>query len=546
MSLRARLLLAVGAVAIVALTVAGVVTYLQLRSFLYNQVDDSLEQSHQIFEQWATNPGSATDLGPPPPAGGADEGSEPEDQLAAQYGAVRTPAGRTVVLYSTAFDHGHGYSPELAAHLTGFTIGPNDEDLAYLTAPSTEAGGPEFRVRAEILSRGPYSGDYLVVAQPLDETVATLHRLVVVEVAVAAAALVVASLLGWWLVRTGLRPLVAVEETAESITEGQLDERVPGANDRTEVGRLAATINVMLARIQQAFTVREATEARLRQSEERMRNFVADASHELRTPLAAVSAYAELFDRGASERPQDLERVVLGIRQETSRMGRLVEDLLLLARLDEGLPLGREPVELVALAAEAVHTARTVGPDWPVRLQASRPVEVVGDPARLRQVVDNLLANVRSHTPPGTSAVVTVAAQGDDAVVTVADDGPGMSEAQAQRVFERFYRTDPSRARHHGGVGLGLSIVASIVAAHGGTVSAAPRRPHGVAVTLRLPIQRDREPEPGLATADDRRAGVPGAHGPGAHGPGAAHPGGQPADGSTDGRATVGPARSGG
>ncbi len=176
-----------------------------------------------------------------------------------------------------------------------------------------------------------------------------------------------------------------------------------------------------------------------------------------------------------------------GIRSETARMGHLVEDLLLLARLDEGRPLARDEVELVGVAAEAVQTATTVGPSWPVHLVARHPVEVIGDRLRLRQVLDNLLANVRTHCPPGTAAVVSVSAEGDEAVINVSDDGPGLDPEAAARVFERFYRADPSRSRLHGGSGLGLSIVASIVKAQGGTVSVAPGEGVGTTFVIRLP-----------------------------------------------------------
>ena len=256
---------------------------------------------------------------------------------------------------------------------------------------------------------------------------------------------------------------------------------MPGDAADTEVGQVARALNTMLGRIESAFAERNATEARLRQ-------FVADASHELRTPLAAVAAYAEMFDRGASVRPDDLARVMTGIRAETDRMGQLVEDLLLLARLDEGQPLEHRPVEVVALAAKAIETATTVGPDWPIRLHADQPVEVVGDPARLRQVVDNLLANIRAHTPPGTTALMRVSANANEAVVEVSDNGPGLTDEQVSRVFERFYRADPSRSRQRGGAGLGLGIVAAIVAAHGGRVAASSGPAGGAVFTVRLPL----------------------------------------------------------
>jgi two-component system OmpR family sensor kinase len=328
----------------------------------------------------------------------------------------------------------------------------------------------------------------IVVGAPIGGTTNTLHTLLLIELAVTAGALVLAMAGGWWLVRLGLRPLEDVERTADSIAAGNLDQRVPGADDATEVGRLARALNVMLERIEAAFSARVASESRLKESDRHLRQFVADASHELRTPIAAVSAYAELFERGAAQHADDLPRVFSGIRTETARMERLVNDLLTLARFDEGLPLQIVPTELVGLGAEAVHTAVTVGPQWPVEFTASHPVEVMGDPVRLRQVIDNLLANVRAHTPQGTASTVRVDQQGSTAEIVVKDAGPGMPTEEAARVFERFYRADASRARSHGGSGLGLSIVAAIVTAHGGTVSAKSAPGEGMTVTVRLPV----------------------------------------------------------
>jgi two-component system OmpR family sensor kinase len=231
-----------------------------------------------------------------------------------------------------------------------------------------------------------------------------------------------------------------------------------------------------------------ASEERLKESERHLRQFVADASHELRTPIAAVSAYAELFERGAGQHAEDLPRVFTGIRSETARMERLVNDLLTLARFDEGLPIQITPTELVGLGAEAVRTASTVGPQWPVQFTASHPVEVMGDASRLRQVIDNLLGNVRAHTPEGTVTTVHVGQEGTMAEIVVKDAGPGMASEDAARVFERFYRVDAARARNQGGSGLGLSIVAAIVAAHGGTVSAKSVPGEGMMVTVRLPV----------------------------------------------------------
>jgi len=532
-SLRTRLLLAVAAVALIALVIADEVTYQELRSFLDNKIDQSLEQSHRPIE-------SALGSGPiGAPPGGGGGGGQPVPQPAgatssdhavpsaggpattaaaaatataavpscqgfaglsagllhqlppASFVEVRSAANVALCTYSAPAEFGSGDtgSPTLPRRITGFTANAADfhEPTVYFTADDREGDDAQFRIRASVLERGPYSGGQLIVGVSLQSTVGTLDRLVAVELAVTAAALAAALLLGWWLVRVGLRPLRAVEGTAEAIARGELAQRVPGAEARTEVGRLARALNVMLGRIEGAFAQRDATEGELRDSEARMRRFVADASHELRTPLTAVSAYAELFEQGAGAHPEDLERVMLGIRSETARMGHLVEDLLLLARLDEGRPLARDEVELVGVAAEAVQTATTVGPEWPVQLVAREPVEIVGDGMRLRQVLDNLLGNVRTHCPPGTSTTVAVTRQGDEAVVTVSDDGPGLTPDQAARVFERFYRADVSRSRLHGGAGLGLSIVASIVRAHEGTVVAGPGTAGGTVFTIRLP-----------------------------------------------------------
>jgi two-component system, OmpR family, sensor kinase len=494
-SLRSRLVLAVAAIALVALVVADVATYSSLRSFLYDRVDQSLQQTANSLTPALQHVGllggpssddepPGTPHGSPSPGDNNDQSQGVVQTQAPGYSVeVRGPTGTTS--FPSYQEGGTAYSPKLPAHLTGFSSGTGGHPpQTSFTAPSTKAGGPDFRVLA-VKEPGGYT---LIVGEPLSGTVDTLNRLLLIELVVTAAALVAAVLLGLWLVRVGLRPLADVEDTAERIAEGELYQRVPGENDRTEVGRLARTINVMLGRIEQAFADRDATEAALRRSEERLRRFVADASHELRTPLAAVTAYAELFERGARDHPEDLDRAMAGIRNQAGKMGRLVEDLFLLARLDEGLPLERQPVDLVEVATDAVRTASTVGPSWPVRLEVSGPVTVVGDEVRLRQVLDNLLANVRTHTAEGTEVTVAVREAGDGgAELEVADRGPGLGPDEAERIFERFYRADASRSRASGGTGLGLSIVTAIVAAHGGEVSAADRPGGGTVVTVRLP-----------------------------------------------------------
>ena len=490
MSLRSRLLLALGVVVVAALLAADVATYSALRSFLLSKVDQGLQASHMPLEACLIYgngcgpaqgaPGATSDSAGG--AGGASGGAPPR-VAPGTFVEARYPSAQPTV--EPLIDGNAELSPRLSETISGLSV-KNDqpgEPTAYFNAPSAEKGGPEFRVRASMYS----NGDQLIIAVSLTDTYQTLHRLLLIELAVSGGAVALAGVIGWWLVRLGLRPLRDIERTAGAIANGQLDQRVPGDNRPTEVGRLASALNIMLGRIQDAFAVRDTTEAALRQSEGRLRRFVADASHELRTPVAAVSAYAELFERGAGSRPQDLARVMSGIRGETARMGHLVEDLLLLARLDESRPIERSEVDLVEVAIEAVSAAKAVGPQWPLNIEATGPVLVYGDRGRLRQVFDNLLSNVRAHTPPGTAATVAVSRVGDEAVCQVADDGPGISAEDAARLFERFFRADPSRSRASGGAGLGLSIVAAIVASHGGTVSAAPAAGGGAVFTVRVP-----------------------------------------------------------
>ena len=340
------------------------------------------------------------------------------------------------------------------------------------------------RVRVEPLR----NGSTLIVGQSLHEVDETTNRLVVALLAASGAALVAVAAGAWWLVGVGLRPLRAVEASAAAITDEGLGEaRVPGAGGTTEVARLAGALNAMLDRLDRARSEREETVDALRVSEARMRQFIADASHELRTPIAATAAYAELFDQGARDRPADLERSMAGIRSETARMGELVDDLLLLARLDEARPLVAEPVDLTDVVLAAVDAARTVEPERTLRLSIAGVVTVDGDTARLRQVVDNLLANVRTHTPPSTPCQLLLDTDDDQAVLSVTDWGPGVAVDQIDRLGDRFYRVDEARTRASGGSGLGLSISRAIVEAHAGTLTIEPNQPTGLRVTVRLP-----------------------------------------------------------
>ena len=337
------------------------------------------------------------------------------------------------------------------------------------------------------------------IGLPLTDNVDTVSKLIGFEIATGVGALVLLGVGGYLVVRRSLRPLRQVEETAAAIAGGDLDRRVPVRGVDTEVDHLAQSVNAMLARIQHGVAATEASEEAARRSEEaarrseaKMRQFVADASHELRTPLTTIRGFAELYRQGASQDPgQVLER----IEAEAGRMGLLVEDLLMLARLDAQRPLEVRPVDLLALAGDVVHGAqalagRRAGADHPVALEVrpgSGTLEVAGDAARLRQVLANLVGNALNHTPLGTPVTVRLTPGEDQVRIEVCDEGPGLSPEAATRVFERFYRTDSSRARASGGTGLGLSIVQALVIAHGGTVGVDSTPGRGATFTVVLP-----------------------------------------------------------
>jgi two-component system OmpR family sensor kinase len=358
------------------------------------------------------------------------------------------------------------------------------------TVPSS-TGNERWRVVVSVMPNGTGS---IAVATPLTGVDSTLNQLMLFDVIIGAAVLIVLAGLSYVFVRHSLRPLVDVEHTAAAIAAGDLTRRVPQSDPRTEVGRLAGALNGMLSQIESAFRAREASEQEARTSETRMRRFITDASHELRTPLTSIRGFAELYRMGAVPEESDVDRVMTRIESESTRMGLLVDDLLLLARLDQQRPLERELVDLETIASDAVHDAQAVAPGRDIQLQLSthEPVLVVGDDARLRQVVGNLVTNALTHTPE--SAAVTVGLSIDDseterfAVLEVADSGPGLSPKDAQRIFERFYRVEESRTRANGGSGLGLSIVAALTAAHGGTTDVETKLGIGSRFRIRLPL----------------------------------------------------------
>jgi two-component system OmpR family sensor kinase len=330
----------------------------------------------------------------------------------------------------------------------------------------------------------------VTIALPLEGVDQAVQQLRMITLLIGGTVIVLCALLGSLAIRRSFRPLVEVEETAAAIAAGDLSRRIPPRPPSTEVGRLTASLNGMLTQIESAFHAREASEARTRR-------FAADASHELRTPLASIRGFAELYRQGAVP-PDDVPRTMRRIEDEATRMGALVEDLLMLARLDERRPARAEPVDLAVLAGDAVHDVRGLDPGRPVRLVGLDgpdgrrggpvPAVVVGDEGGLRQVVVNLVANAVRHTPPGTPVEVAVGVDAGQAVLEVRDHGPGLAPEEAERVFQRFYRVDSSRRRGSGGgSGLGLSIVAAVTAAHGGAVDVRPTPGGGATFRVALP-----------------------------------------------------------
>ena len=319
------------------------------------------------------------------------------------------------------------------------------------------------------------------MAVSLRETDDTLRRLVMVEGLVGGGVILALVLLGWLVIRIGLRPLERIGRVASEIAQGDLSRRVSPTDQRTEVGRLGRSLNEMLGQIERAFTAR-------RQSEDQLRRFLADASHELRTPLASIRGYAELFRLGAAEDPATLERAMARIEAEAARMGVLVEDLLSLAALDQAPERPRVPVDLGDLAGHAAEDTRVISPGRDVLVDVDDPaVVVMGDPDQLRQLLANLMRNAVIHTPAGTPIEVGVHRDGGLAHLEVRDHGPGLPDDAGDQLFERFWRTEGGRSGGKGGAGLGLAIVKAIATAHGGSVQAGNAPGGGACFAASLP-----------------------------------------------------------
>jgi RND superfamily putative drug exporter len=494
------------------LTVAAIGTFIAVHTVMQDRLDRQLNGTGQLFNAYtALQPASRPlDLYASPDARSSWH-MMTATRLLPIFIEVRDPQNRVV------FKAASGAPPEVPAQLK---LGPPDSgplhDGAVLFGVNSVGSvhpGYAYRLRVSHL---PGGRGYLILGASEEDLNATMGAVGKIEFVAWLLAFGMVGVMANRRIKRNLEPFERMGDQIVAIGAGELDRRVDPSDGVTEVGRVGSSVNAMLARLEQAFHEQRA-------SEDRLRRFIADASHELRTPLASIRGYAELFRRGAASRPEDLALAMRRIESESARMGVLVDELLLLARLDSGRPLGRGAVDLGALARDAARDSQAAGPQWPVEVTvcaqrqdgddpavdaAAQRVEVRGDADRLRQVLANLLSNVRAHTPPGTQASVRVHRRGDTAVLEVADDGPGLTEEQQAKVFERFYRADASRRRGDGagGSGLGLSIVSSVAAAHGGSTEVRSGPGGGAVFTVRLPVQGAPEP-----VVDDARPVLTGA-----------------------------------
>ncbi|MBP2477416.1 two-component system OmpR family sensor kinase [Crossiella equi] len=464
LTLRTRLVLALLVLSALGLTVVAVTGQVLLRQSLLSKIDEQLQGMARPFSLGNRPPPRR----PPDDRPGRQLPTDTRVYLLHPDGSVRDVLGGQDLA-----DSGGPDLPPLSREDARRRGGQ-----AFQVPDS--GGGSDWRMRVVVVD----NGDTVVAAQSLAATDTTLNQLLLIELVLGVLVLGGLGGVATVVVRIGLRPLTRIEHTAQAIAAGDVDRRVPDSDPRTETGRLGAALNTMLGRLADALREREASEARLRL-------FVGDASHELRTPLTSIRGFAELYRAGGTAERADVDRIMSRIEAEARRMGLLVDDLLLLAQLDQQRHFDFAEQDLLVLAGDAAHDARAHDPDRKVTLMAKDgPVRVLGDEYRLRQVLANLVTNALRHTPAGTPVRITLTREsasaqrrapeaaagtapptaGDVAVLEVADDGPGIPPEHAPHVFDRFYRADPARTRARGGSGLGLAITAAIVQAHGGRV----------------------------------------------------------------------------
>ena len=467
-SLRNRLILAAVVLTALAISASDFAANTALRSYLISQVDQEL---------LSISGGSLTRLD----RAGIEE--ENPSEVNSPFTEFRPLRGVPTSASVTLLDVDGNLIGRVGGDLSKEQIAVVGMKIAEVSAKGNKPftikgddGQPDVRAVAQVLPTGLGS---VIVANSLAEVDRTLNRLGFFFLVLGMFALLAIALVSRWIIAISLKPLEAVEETAEAIAAGDLSARLPAAKPDTEVGRLTTSLNTMLGRIEESFAARVSSESKLRR-------FVADASHELRTPLTAIRGFAELHRQGAVVGEEKTKELVGRIEKESIRMSSLVEDLLLLARLDQSREMAQDPVDLNALLVEAVASAKAAGPSHPIELSLpSAEVFVLGDSERIHQVVANLLANARTHTPNGSQIKVSLEQGVAETIISVNDNGPGLSESDQERIFERFFRADPSRARTSGeGSGLGLSIVDAVMKAHGGYVSVQSKLGEGATFKL--------------------------------------------------------------
>ena len=482
-TLRSRLALGVVLLSLLAFTLFGAVTSQALKNYMLTQIDTQLQsiaggtlpriqQGGIVREQYEVGDENRTRPSPNSPHVSANKSP-----------LSRIPTSTSVSLLdatgSVIGEIGGDFNKlSVSTYLKGLT--PPVVALHNQIPFTVDAPASDFRIFAIAL---PNNAGSVVAAQSLEDLDKTIAKLRFFYILIGLLLLLLIGLLSRAVIKVGLRPLEAVEETAEEIASGNLSARMPESAPGSEVGRLVASLNSMLSKIETAFDARS-------ESENKLRRFVADASHELRTPITAIRGFSELHRQGAVKGEEPTRDLIARIEGESKRMGSLVEDLLLLARLDQAREMESRPVNLSKLVEDAVESARAAGPNHPVTVEIpSDEIFALGDEVRIHQVVANLLANARAHTPAGSAIRVSITQNESGVDISVADNGPGLSEEDQKRIFERFYRADSSRVRVDGeGSGLGLSIVDAVMRAHGGSVSVASKPGEGATFTLHFPI----------------------------------------------------------
>lgn len=473
MSLRARLIAGMALIALVLASTAVFVTRTTERQ-LVDQVDELLQ--------------AAGPLGSPPRRDG-----DRQRGFSSVYAAFVSSDGTFQVLSEPDL-YGDESSPDFGdVDVTEIAATLRSGRLARFDVPDLDGDG---RYRVAVRGEPRIDGAF-VIATSLDDVDDTMGQLGRMILFATVATLAVLALVTWWVVHLGVRPIKRMTGTARAIADGDLSQRVEVATTGTEAAELGDALNTMMGRIETAFAERA-------RSEDKLRQFVADASHELRTPVQTIRGYSELYRMGALAQSGQLDDAMRRTESEALRMGSIVEDLLLLARVDQGRPLERQPVDLAVLARDAGLDATARDPQRTITVDAGSAVEVIGDEHRLRQVVSNLVSNAMVHTPASSAIRIRARLDGSFGVLEVSDEGPGLSAEQLELAFERFWRADPARARHRGGSGLGLSIVQSVTDAHGGSVEMRSTPADGTTVTVSLPVAGpDDSDDPDVAAASD-------------------------------------------